>query len=166
MAIIVEDGTGLPNAEAYISTADADTYHGNRGNAAWAALAAPAKEAALRQATDFMSTALRWAGSRVSATQALDWPRTGTELNGYPVASDVVPEPVRRACAELALRASAGSLLPDAEQVVVEETVGPLTTKYAAPSASGAGMFPSVVAMLSGLLASSGSRNQIKLVRG
>lgn len=166
MAIVVESGTGLPNAEAYISTADADTYHSNRGNSAWASLAAPAKEAALRQATDFMSTALRWAGVRATATQALDWPRIGTELNGFPVAANVVPEPVRRACAELALRASAGSLLPDAEQAVVEETVGPLTTKYAAPSASGAGMFPSVVAMLSGLLASSGSRNQVKLVRG
>lgn len=165
MAIIVEDGTGLPNAEAYISTTDADTYHSNRGNAAWAALGAPAKEAALRQATDFMGAALRWSGVRATAIQALDWPRTGTELNGFPVAANVVPEPVRRACAELALRASAGSLLPDAEPVVLEETVGPLTTKYAAPSASGAGMFPAVVAMLSGLLAS-GSRNQVTMVRG
>lgn len=166
MALEIEDGTGKANAEAYISVADADTYHGNRGNAAWAALATPAKEAALRQAADFMCTALRWSGARATATQALDWPRTGTELNGFQVASDVVPEVVRRACAELALRASSGSLLPDAEPVVTEETVGPLTTKYAAPSASGAGMFPAIVAMLSGLLASSGSRNQVKMVRG
>lgn len=164
MGLVVEDGAGLPGAEAYIGVADADTYHGNRGNAAWAALAAPAKEAALRHATDFMAT-LRWSGARATATQALDWPRAGTELNGFPVAANVVPEAVRRACAELALRASAGSLSPDAEPVVVEETVGPLTTKYAAPSASGAGMFPAVVAMLGGLLASS-SRNQVAMVRG
>lgn len=163
-ALVVEDGTGLPNADSYISTSDADTYHGNRGNAAWAAMAAPAKESALRQATDFMST-LRWSGVRATSTQALDWPRAGTELNGFTIAANVVPEAARRACAELALRASAGSLSPDAEPVVLEETVGPLTTKYAAPSASGAGMFPAVVAMLSGLLASS-SRNQVTMVRG
>lgn len=166
MSIVVEDGAGLPNAEAYISTADADTYHGNRGNTAWAALANPAKEAALRHATDFMSTALRWSGVRATATQALDWPRAGTELNGFPIAANVVPAAVARACAELALRATAGSLSPDAEPVVLETTVGPLTTKYAPPAAaSAADQYPAVVAMLAGLLASA-NRNQVNMVRG
>lgn len=32
MPLIVEDGTGLPDAEAYISVADADAYHDARGN--------------------------------------------------------------------------------------------------------------------------------------
>lgn len=165
MSIVVEDGSGLANAEAYISVADADTYHGNRGNAAWAALATSAKEAALRQATDFMAT-LRWSGVRATATQALDWPRAGTELNGFPIAANVVPAAVARACAELALRATAGSLSPDAEPVVLETTVGPLTTKYAPPAAaSAADQYPAVVAMLAGLLASA-NRNQVNMVRG
>jgi hypothetical protein len=36
MALIVEDGTGLANAESYVSVADATTYHANIGNTAWA----------------------------------------------------------------------------------------------------------------------------------
>lgn len=169
MDLIVEDGTGKPDAESYISVSDADVYFSNRGNAVWAALAAPAKESALRQATDFMFAAYRWAGSRTTAAQALDWPRAGAVLNDLLVPSDVVPEVVRRACAELALRASAGSLSPDAEPVVTEKTIGPLTTKYATPkrSQSDAERYPGITAMLSGLLDRGAmSGNQINLVRG
>ena len=38
MALIVEDGTGLANAESYVSVADATTYHTNYGNTAWTAI--------------------------------------------------------------------------------------------------------------------------------
>lgn len=123
MALIVEDGTGLPDAEAYISVADADAYHAARGNAAWAALAEPAKEAALRLATDYMEAEYgpRWRGNRLTAEQALSWPR-GVEG---------VPEAVRRANAELAVRASAGPLLADQGPAVKQETVGPISVTYA-----------------------------------
>jgi len=38
MTLIVEDGTVVPNADSYLSVADADTYHQTRGNGAWFAL--------------------------------------------------------------------------------------------------------------------------------
>lgn len=123
MALIVEDGTGLPDAEAYISVADADAYFAARGNAAWAALTTEAKEAALRLATDYMEAEYgpRWRGNRLTAEQALSWPRGG----------EGVPEAVRRANAELAVRASAGPLLADQGPAVKQETVGPLSVTYA-----------------------------------
>lgn len=170
MAIIVEDGTGKTDAESYISVADADTYFSNRGNVAWAALSEPGKEAALRQATDYMLSVFRWNGTRTSATQALDWPRSGAMLYGHFLASNVVPEVVRRACAELAVRASTESLSPDTEPFVTEKTIGPLTTKYAASSRpqSEASRFPGIAGMLSDLLdiGAMGGGNQVKLVRG
>ena len=43
MALTVEDGTGLVNADAYISVADADTYFLASANATWAAATSPAK---------------------------------------------------------------------------------------------------------------------------
>lgn len=123
MPLIVENGTGLPDAETYISVADADTYFAARGNAAWAALTTEAKEAALRLATDYMEAEYgpRWRGERLKAKQALSWPR-GVEG---------VPEAVRRANAELAVRASAGPLLADQGPAVKQETVGPLSVTYA-----------------------------------
>lgn len=149
MPLVVEDGTGLANAESYISVADATTYHANRGNAAWAALASDTvREQKLRIATEYLSDKyrLRWKGVRVTATQALDFPRYGIVREDYYVVSSVppssidgtiyypsdeVPAEAIRACAELALRAIDGPLLDDVTQKVKREKVGPIETEYA-----------------------------------
>lgn len=144
MALIVEDGTAKADAESYISEADADTYHEKRGNVAWDAITD--KEAALRKATDYMLQNYRalWKGVRMSATQALDWPRGYVYrepfLNGastsfpYLVDDDIVPTEVKNACAELALRTADGDLNPDLGKDIVSQTVGPISTTYSAAS--------------------------------
>lgn len=149
MALIVEDGTGKADAESYISVADADTYFSKRGNATWAALTTDQKEQALRKGTDYMveTYRLRWKGSRVNGVQALDWPRAfvlrddfryagmngATMIGGdafYP--SNEVPEEVKRACAEMAVRSRTyAELSPDAAAQVKSETVGPISVTYA-----------------------------------
>lgn len=123
MALIVETGEGLPGAESFASVADADAYLGDRGHTAWAALAEPAKEAALRLATDHMEAVYGrlWRSERRTDAQGLSWPRVGWA--GVPVA-------VRNACAELALRAAAGPLMPDQGPAVQSEQVGPLLVAY------------------------------------
>ena len=73
---------------------------------------------------------LRWKGSRVTATQALDWPREDVVANGFDVDDDVVPTAVARANAELAVRASAGTLLADQGAQVKSEQVGPIAVTY------------------------------------
>lgn len=133
MALIVEDGTVVAGAESYITVANATTYFSNRGIATWAALASDTvREQALRKATDYMVQAFkgRWKGLIVEEAQALDWPRTGVFVDGYELDSDSVPEQVQRACAELALKASAADLLADQEQLIVREKIGPIETEY------------------------------------
>lgn len=133
MAIIVEDGTGKSTSEAYISVADADAYFLARGMTAWAALLTAAKEAALRKATEFMTQAFtsRWQGLRVyPLTQALDWPRQGVIVYEAIVLTTVVPEGIKRACAELALKASVNDLYEDLTQGVTSETVGSISVTY------------------------------------
>ena len=132
MAIVIEDGTGLANAEAYISVADADAYFLARGNAAWAALTTARKEEVLRDGSDYMAAVYgqRWKGSRVTETQALDWPREDVSANGFDIDNNVVPGAVARANAELAVRASAGELLEDQGAQVKSEQVGPIAVTY------------------------------------
>lgn len=140
MTLIVEDGTGLATAESYCSTAEADAYHTARGReAAWSDLDDEVKEQLLRQAADFMRQLYRqrWKGMRASQRQALDWPRYQVELEdvgfgGYHayVLPTVVPDEVKNACAELALRAKSGELAPDVKRQVAEKTIGPITTVY------------------------------------
>jgi hypothetical protein len=139
MALVVEDGTGLSTAESFISVADASTYHANRGNTAWATLSPDTCEQVLRKATDYMTEAYRtrWAGSRVSTTQALDWPRYAVPMRDvgldgstalYP--SNAVPQAVKSACAALALKASIADLTPDLSQAVKSKKVGQVEVVY------------------------------------
>jgi hypothetical protein len=140
MALEVEDGTAKANAESYALVSEADTYLAARGHTSWAALAEAAKEAALRLATDYMVQAyrLRWKSWRYTRTQALDWPRSNVILTdnysgamGYDyIANNVVPNEVKNACIELALKASNGALTEDLTPQVQSETVGPISTSY------------------------------------
>lgn len=161
MALIVEDGTGLANAEAYISVADADAYFAARGNAAWAALTTGAKEAALRKGADYLE-GYRWKGERLTGTQALAWPRSGAVVDGYELAAAVLPAALVRANAELAVRAAAGDLSADAGAQVVSETVGPISVTYAA-GARQQTRYEAVERMLAALLRGGGG--QIPVVR-
>lgn len=158
--LIVEDGTGKADAEAYISVADADTYFADRGYTLWAGLSEAEKEQALRRACDYMEGvfASRWYGDRASTTQALSWPRTGTDYD-----SDVVPVQVKRANAELAFRAAQGELLADQGAQVKSEQVGPISVEYA-EGARQSTRYAAVEAMLAsaGLIAGGST---IKVVR-
>jgi len=134
MSLIVEDGTGLPNAESYISVADADARQASLGNDLWATLTTAEKEEALRRATIYMLQAYRqrWTGYRAKIVpmQALDWPRYGVEVDHFPVHFDIVPADIANACADLAFKAAAGDLAPDLSQGVIREKVGPIETEY------------------------------------
>ena len=142
MALIVETGAGLSNAESYVSAAEADAYFEKRGVSAWAAITDDdLKDALLRRATDYMGQIYRlgWKGDRTTLTQALDWPRTDVERvdrpdtgSGYAdyYASDSVPDEVKRACMELALRANDADLLADVGRETSAEQVGDISVTY------------------------------------
>jgi len=149
MALTVEDGTGLANADAYISIADAETYFANFGRVTttWNALDTAAKESKVRSATQHLDRYYGggFSGFRADRDQSLEWPRRGAvDDNGWTIDSDAVPVVVQRAMAELALRAAASELLPDpaSSSIGVTRTmdkVGELETErwYSAPIGSG-----------------------------
>lgn len=117
MALEVEDGTGKANAESYLSETDADTYHVENNNTAWASLPTPVKEAALREATRWLDGRYlgQWIGTRGSATQALEWPRSEAYADDGLLVVDAttLPAALLDATAEAALRASTDTLAPD-----------------------------------------------------
>lgn len=164
----------MSTAETYCTVAEATTYFTNIGNAAWAALTSDAiREQSLRKAVAFMlgRYRFRWAGSRKTTTQALDWPRSlvpikdapdlyGGSASYYDDAS--VPQAVKEACASLALRASSASLIADQSRTKKSVTVGPITTVYD-DVAGQATQYVEVDAMLAPFLKASG--NQVEMVR-
>lgn len=116
MALVVEDGTGLSNANGLVSVADATTYLADYGNpSAWTSASTAEKETAIRQATRYMESRYRsrYIGVIAVEGQALGWPRTGAYVDGYEIDDESVPTPVANACAELAVRALSTTLLAD-----------------------------------------------------
>lgn len=114
MTLIVEDGTGLQDANGYISVAYADAYHAARGNDAWVALLAPTKEAAIISASTYMDSTNhgRWLGVKLTSEQGLDWPREGAyDERGAPYVG--LPGNLEEAAAEYALREAQAPLDPD-----------------------------------------------------
>jgi len=167
MALIVETGSIIADAESYCSVADATTYHAARGNTAWAALATDAlREAALRKATDYMTQAYRsrWQGARYTETQALDWPRQGVVRDSWAVGYDEVPTEVKYACAELALKAATADLSPDLTQGVTREKVGQIEVEYDKSSPQRV-RYAAIDAMLAPYLKSGGSGCMVRLER-
>lgn len=134
MALIVEDGTGLANANAYASEAEVDAYHVLIGTpaASWADLSTAAKEAAIVEATQYIDALYHgsWQGYRLNSTQALDWVRSGVYVDGFLLDQDAVPKRLKDATAILALASTTETLLVDVSTPGSERTnrikIGPM----------------------------------------
>ena len=131
---IVEDGTGLPNANSLISVADATLIIENYGNSTdWVNASEDEKENALRQATRYLDLHYSWTGYKREPDQALQWPRYETyDEDGNLMDSDAVPSRVLQACAYLAVKETEGDILLedfDNESKVkkTKDVVGPIT---------------------------------------
>ena len=134
--MILEDGTGVKNANSYATQLMADNYFADRGNATWAALTDDQKEQALIRATDYLVEAYRgkWKGYRSNIYQGLDWPRKSVILTdmaiNYMWPFNSIPPEIVKATAELALRASQGDLAADLNQQIISEGVSGIVTTY------------------------------------
>jgi len=111
MAFEVETGTGSPTATSFCSVAYADTHHAKNKRTAttWAALTTGEKQSRLETATEIICRDCYFAGYPVktigttSERQRLEWPRAEVcDRNGYWIDSDIIPEDLQRATAQLA----------------------------------------------------------------
>ena len=155
MAIVVEDGTGKPDAETLCSVAAFRAYCDGRGLSLVGVTDARVEQL-LRQANDYLLTFSGvWKGYRLTATQALDWPRVGVVVNCYELPSSVIPPAVINAAAALAFKAQTGPLMPDVRGIAVKKLkLGPLEKEFdtaTAPGNSSAPRYPEISRLLAGL---------------
>lgn len=115
MALVVENGTVVTGANAYVDVAFADAYHSERCQTKWAGPTSK-KEASIILATEWLDLTFhnQWLGQKVEndpgggTVQPLDWPREAVfdeEEQLLPTAP--LPIELRRATAEVALVALA-----------------------------------------------------------
>jgi len=105
ITLVVEDGTAKTDSNTYISLADAETYFlGHYYASDWNGATDPNKNIVLAMATRILDQWVTWYGQRATKDQALEWPRYGVvDRDGWQFDSNIVPEFLKRATAELAL---------------------------------------------------------------
>lgn len=141
VTIIVEDGTIVANANSYIDQATAREYAAQRG--VTLSTDDDVVGAMIINSMDYIeSFECEFAGERVSTEQELSWPRQDAYLCGsdIPFPSDQIPKDLIKAqCASVIVLSQGLVLMPNiqATDYVTEETVGPITTKYANPIETG-----------------------------
>lgn len=150
--LIVEDGTGIANANTYVSLDDAVTYLTDRG------LPVPSNDtlsAQLINAMDYLSLQ-GWIGVPEFDTQALDWPRVPSKacrcLKAVPVG---IPNKLIQAQCRLTYDAAQiGDLMPTSTgPFVTMEKVDVLETHYSEKiNTDGSPTFPMVDALLTSLI--------------
>ena len=135
VALIIESGEGLADAESFVTAAELVDYAAKYG--ATIPADEPAQEALLRRAAVAMDD-YTWKGERTSGDQALSWPRRYVDIDGDVKPSDLIPARIKHGQMALAAEIHADDVDP------VEKRQGPITKKrvegavevqYAEPSA-------------------------------
>lgn len=137
MAFTVEDGSGVEDANAYITVDFANDYFSERGITAWTG-ADGLKQIAIIKATDYIEKVygMAFLGYKNDAQQSLSWPRNGEdEETGLPKA-------LKQATAEYALRALSAALVSDPtheSKFITAESkkVGPIEKSFTYSEADG-----------------------------
>jgi hypothetical protein len=174
MALTIVATAGADDANSFVTLDEADAYMESRLNGStWTGATTDTRNRALAEATRELSP-LGWSGHRVSASQALGWPRQWARDPDSPTQdyydTGVIPQRVKDACCELAFQfLKAGTTDVAAREKTLDiarSKVDVLETEYVAPHARarGLGRYPRVVTLIAPLLGA--SAGQPRLVRG
>ena len=122
---VVEDGTGLPNANSYVTVAEADDILvTNIHNEAWPALDTPSKEKLLAWATSIIDLKADWNGVKTYPSSSLRWPRKyviGRDF--YPIPSNEIPLQLKQAVAQYANFLMSNDVTAQSETAGITEIV-------------------------------------------
>lgn len=162
MGIIVEDGSGLADANSYTDEATLDDYTDARG----IVLSSGDAEAALIRASIAIDAryANSYPGYRKSGRdQGLQWPRSAAyDIGGWLIRDDQVPLEIIQATCEAAIRelADPNSMMPDLERGGGIESIkaGSVSITYAA-NASSKTTFTLIDGIINNILSGMGGSN-------
>lgn len=131
MSLIVEDGTGKPDAESYASAEELVSYAAKFG--VTIPVEQPVQEALLRRAALAMQGMI-WKGSKTSSEQALAWPRRGVRLDGENKPANYLPGRIQYGQMALAAEIHADDIDPPGQRkgaVTRERVEGAVERQYA-----------------------------------
>lgn len=155
MALIIEDGSIVAGANSFVTLDFVNNYFEVRGITAWTGTDIE-KEYAIISGGDYLNYNFVWNGVRVEKDQAMILPRYYlTSIDGYTIDSDEIPEVVKFAQCELALRALSNELISDVAPGgnTIKEKVDVIEIEYT-PTTAKQNAYTKVEHMLRGLIVS------------
>jgi hypothetical protein len=133
MALTVENGTLVANANSYVSVGDYIAWADARG---LTYPSYPQIEQKILRAMDYIESR-HFVGQKHEETQALQWPRDYVFIDGYSVESNEIPKELKIAVYEaVKIEIDGDSKLTASERETVSEKIGDISVTYK----SGSGM--------------------------
>jgi hypothetical protein len=126
MAIIVEDGSIVTDANSYITELELTTYATARG-----ITLVGNTEQLIIKAMDYIEI-LDFAGTKTLKAQSLQWPRLNVLVDGFSIGVDEIPKELITGVIKTCLKIDEGfEMLPDFEQAIKREKVdGAVEVEY------------------------------------
>lgn len=118
MSLIIENGTGLDNADSYIDLTYLTDYATKRN-----ITITGITEANIIKAMDYFESAYTFKGTKLKETQSLAFPRLINGVVEYPIR-------IKNALCELTIKTKENELLKDTERATKREKVGDIEIEY------------------------------------
>lgn len=159
--MIVENGTGLTNANSFVSVDYADDYFSARNVTQWASLTDHEKEVLLIKATDYVNASYKFRGKKSTQAQALSFPRINCiDNDGYKV--EGVPNNLKDAVCEASILLNGGEELfqkAESNGAVTSEHIGSISFTYdTSKKEKNVSLYDSLNTRLKGLIIGSSNR--------
>lgn len=131
MALVIEDGSVVANANSYITVAEFKAWADARGISYGTDQAV---EQAILRAMDWFERQY-FIGNKANENQPLQWPRTEALIDGYYADATEIPKEVNTALYEATkVELEGNSELNNEDRRTIREQVGDISVEYAANS--------------------------------
>lgn len=169
MALVIENGQVVANANSYVEVSELRAYATARG--VTLPVADADVEKFLIKAADYLgSFEQQYRGVRQSEAQELSWPRAGAFVNGFEVADDAIPKLLKKAQMQAAVEIFNGfdPLTSTDGRFVKREKVDVIETEFATPQelageVSSTVELPAVASLLQPLLRDGGALRSVRV---
>lgn len=138
MAIVVEDGTIVSNANSYVTSDEVIVYASARGTDL-DDTSIDVDVLLIKAMDNLEGREAQFKGNRIDADQPLSWPRENVNINGFDLESAeesygtqyTIPQQLKNAQMQLVLYLNAGvNLAPITGGEIKRKKIGPLETEY------------------------------------
>ena len=147
MSVKVEDGSLIIGSDSYVSESDLDAYALNVGRT----ITGNQTELLIR--ATLYTESLQFLGKKLTGPQRMQWPRRDARLDGFYIATNEIPELLKKLQCEVALSIDKGiDPSADPERMAISTKVGDISESFSDGGFQNITMAPHIYKMANKLI--------------